>query len=107
MMLVGPRGSGKTALLSHLFELLPSTTLIVINCSAQTNAQSLMTKLMQQCQICSTASGQVLRPRNTEKALLFFKNFDLPRPDKWGTVQLVSLMQQILTHGYFYNEELQ
>ena len=39
--------------------------------------------------------------------LLFFKNFDLPRPDKWGTVQLVSLMQQILTHGDFYNEELQ
>ncbi|EAX95758.1 Dynein heavy chain family protein [Trichomonas vaginalis G3] len=107
MMLVGPRGSGKTTVLTHLFKLLPSTTTIVLNCSAQTDAASLMTKLMQQCTIASTASGQVLRPRNTEKALVFFKNFDLPRPDKWGTVQLVSFMQQILTHGGFYNEELQ
>lgn len=107
ILLVGPRGSGKTTVLTHIFKMLPSTSIVVINCSAKTDANSLMSKLMQQCQIASTATGQVLRPRATEKALVFFKNFDLPRPDKWGTVQLISFLQQLLTHGGFYNEELQ
>ncbi|KAK8882498.1 Cytoplasmic dynein 2 heavy chain 1 [Tritrichomonas musculus] len=107
VLLVGPRGSGKTTVLNHIFKMLTSTSIVVVNCSAKTDANSLMSKLMQQCQIASTATGQVLRPRATEKALVFFKNFDLPRPDKWGTVQLISFLQQLLTHGGFYNEELQ
>ncbi|OHT02067.1 Dynein heavy chain family protein [Tritrichomonas foetus] len=107
VLLIGPRGSGKTTVLTHIFKMLTSTSIVVVNCSAKTDANSLLSKLMQQCQIASTATGQVLRPRSSEKALVFFKNFDLPRPDKWGTVQLISFLQQLLTHGGFYNEELQ
>jgi dynein heavy chain 2 len=86
---------------------MPNTAVVTINCSAKTDANQCLSKLLQFCQIAATAAGQVLRPRNTEKALVYFKNFDLPKADKWGTVQLNSFLQQLLTHGGFYNEELQ
>jgi dynein heavy chain 2 len=107
VLLVGPSGSGKTTLLNYIFQNLPSTTIIRICCSAQTNASTVISKISQNCTIISTAKGSVLRPKGSERALVFLQNFDLPRADKWGTIQLVEFLRQLITSKGFYNESLQ
>jgi dynein heavy chain 2, cytosolic len=36
--------------------------------------------------------------------VLFLKDVNLPRPDRWGTCRLVTFLQQLVTYGGFYDE---
>ncbi|KAK3283536.1 hypothetical protein CYMTET_8768 [Cymbomonas tetramitiformis] len=107
-IMVGPEGCGKAVTLMHAFAEQKSTSVAVINCSAQTNASHAMQKLTQVCgQPVSTNEGRVLRPRDADKLILYFKDVNLPKPDKYDTIQLISFLQQLITfHGY-YDEHLE
>mmetsp|Transcript_17017 Transcript_17017/g.54247 ORF Transcript_17017/g.54247 Transcript_17017/m.54247 type:complete len:3325 (+) Transcript_17017:156-10130(+) len=107
-LLVGPEGSGKSTLLQHLLKRLPSTEVAIVHCSAQTNAQNAVQKLTQICgQPVSTVSGRVLRPKSSEKLILYFKDINLPKPDKYDTIQLIAFLQQLIIYKGFYNEDLE
>lgn len=53
---------------------------------------------MQACMVISTNTGRVYRPRDCERLILFLKDLNLPKPDKWGTSQLISFLQQVNLH---------
>jgi len=50
---------------------------------------------------------KVLRPRGGGSLLLLLHDVNLPRPDKYGTVQVTSFLQQCIAHGGFYDDTLE
>lgn len=43
----------------------------------------------------TTNSGRVYRPKDSETLVLYLKDLNLPKPDKWGTSQLIAFLQQV------------
>ena len=74
-VLVGPEGCGKSLLLEYAFSALKQKTAVAtITCSAQTSSVHVLQKLMQMCGApVSTNDGRVLRPRDSERLVLFLK----------------------------------
>ncbi|XP_077915202.1 cytoplasmic dynein 2 heavy chain 1 isoform X5 [Halichoerus grypus] len=106
-ILVGPEGCGKGMLLRYAFSQLRSTQIAAVHCSAQTTSQHLLQKLSQTCMVISTNTGRVYRPKDCERLVLYLKDINLPKLDKWGTSTLVAFLQQVLTYQGFYDENLE
>lgn len=83
-------------LLRHCFEQLRSTQVAVVHCSAQTTPMHVLQKLQQSCMVISSNTGRVYRPKDCERLVLYLKDLNLPKPDKWGTSQLIAFLQQVL-----------
>ncbi|MEJ1281076.1 hypothetical protein NN561_012023 [Cricetulus griseus] len=62
--------------------------------SAQTTSRHLLQKLSQTCMVISTNTGRVYRPKDCERLVLYLKDINLPKLDKWGTSTLVAFLQQ-------------
>ncbi|KAM4699205.1 cytoplasmic dynein 2 heavy chain 1 [Discoglossus pictus] len=106
-ILVGPEGCGKGMLLRYAFSQLRSTHIATVHCSAQTSPRHILQKLTQTCLVISTNTGRVYRPKDCERLVLYLKDINLPKPDKWGTSTLVAFLQQVLTYHGFYDENLE
>ena len=55
----------------------------------------------------TTNTGKALRPPDNSRLILYLKDINLPRPDKYQTAQLVAFLQQLLTHEGYYDEHLE
>jgi dynein heavy chain 2 len=95
-LLIGPDGCGKSLVLKQCFTQLRSTQVATIHCSAQTSPNNILQKLAQTCIQISSVSGRVFKPKECESLILFLKDINLPKPDKWGTSQLITFLQQVL-----------
>ena len=84
-MLVGPEGAGKNMLLSRLFAAQRGTQVAVVHCSAQTLSTHVIHKLSQQCLVSQTQSGRLYRPKDAARLVLYLKDINLPKPDKYET----------------------
>ena len=60
-------------------------------------------KLSQVCLIVSSSNGRVFRPKECDRLILYLKDLNLAKPDKYGTCMLIAFLQQILTYGGFYD----
>jgi dynein heavy chain 2 len=105
-ILVGPEGAGKSLLLEYQISQLKSTSYSILNCSAQTAASHVLQKLNECCAVYSTAKGRVYRPKDGERFILFLKDLNLPKPDKYDTIQLIAFLQQLVTYRGFYDDNL-
>ncbi|XP_057314672.1 cytoplasmic dynein 2 heavy chain 1-like isoform X2 [Hydractinia symbiolongicarpus] len=106
-ILAGPEGCGKELLLNYTFEQLRSTQVATIHCNAQTSPLHVLQKLAQTCMTISTNTGRVYRPKDCERLILYLKDINLPKPDKWGTSQIVAFLQQVITYNGFYDFNLE
>ncbi|XP_026049501.1 cytoplasmic dynein 2 heavy chain 1 isoform X1 [Astatotilapia calliptera] len=106
-MVIGPEGCGKGMLLRYAFSRLRSTQVAVVHCSAQTSSRHVLQKLSQTCLLLSSNTGRVFRPKDCENLVLYLKDINLPKPDKWGTSNLTAFLQQVLTYKGFYDENLE
>ncbi|XP_069615312.1 cytoplasmic dynein 2 heavy chain 1 [Ranitomeya imitator] len=106
-ILVGPEGCGKGMLLRYAFSQLRSTHIATVHCSAQTTSRHVLQKLTQTCLVISTNTGRVYRPKDCERLVLYLKDINLPKPDKWGTNTLIAFLQQVLTYHGFYDDNLE
>ncbi|CAL8361611.1 unnamed protein product [Merluccius merluccius] len=106
-MVVGPEGCGKGMLLRYAFSTLRSTQVAVVHCSAQTSSRHVLQKLSQTCLLLSSNTGRAYRPKDCESLVLYLKDVNLPKPDKWGTSNLIAFLQQVLTYQGFYDENLE
>ena len=46
-------------------------------------------------QVCMVISTNMGRPRDFERLILYLKDVNLLKPDKWGTSQLIAFLQQV------------
>ncbi|KAI4889837.1 hypothetical protein NFI96_027314, partial [Prochilodus magdalenae] len=106
-LLVGPEGCGKGMLLRYAFSRLRSTQVAVLHCSSQTSSLQVLQKLSQTCVCLSSSTGRVYRPKDSETLVLYLKDINLPKPDKWGTSNIITFLQQVLTYHGFYDENLE
>ncbi len=72
-------------------------------CNSQTNAGHVIQKLYQICSKGAAGAGKILRPKECARQVLFLKDINLPKPDKYQTVQLASFLQQLISHRGFYD----
>lgn len=82
-------------LLRYTFSSLRSTQVAVVHCSAQTSSRHVLQKLGQTCLMLSSNTGRVFRPKDCENLVLYLKDINLPKPDKWGTSNLIAFLQQV------------
>ena len=75
-------------LLRHAFSTLRSTQVAVVHCSAQTSSRHVLQKLSQTCLLLSSNT-------DCESLVLYLKDINLPKPDKWGTSNLIAFLQQV------------
>lgn len=83
-------------LLRYAFSQLRSTQVAVVHCSAQTSSRHVLQKLSQTCLLLSSNTGRVFRPKDCENLVLYLKDINLPKPDKWGTSNLTAFLQQVM-----------
>jgi dynein heavy chain 2 len=57
--------------------------------------------------VFTTNVGRVLRPKEGDRLILYLKDLNLPRPDKYETIQLISFLQQLVTYKGFYDDNLE
>lgn len=103
-ILVGPEGCGKSLLLLNMFKKLKSTSVAPIYCSSQTVATHVIQKLNDSCNMFSTNKGRCLRPKEGDRLILFLKDLNLPKPDKYATIQMIAFLQQLITYQGFHDE---
>ena len=103
-ILVGPEGCGKSKVLQHCFSKLRGTNVATIHCSANITPYHVMEKLSQICLTVSSSNGRVYTPKEADRLILYFKDLNLAKPDKYGTSQLISFLQQILTYNGFFDK---
>ncbi|TKS81144.1 Cytoplasmic dynein 2 heavy chain 1 [Collichthys lucidus] len=70
-------------------------------------SRHVLQKLGQTCMLLSSNTGRVFRPKDCENLVLYLKDINLPKPDKWGTSNLTAFLQQALTYKGFYDENLE
>jgi dynein heavy chain 2 len=105
-IIIGPEGCGKSILIHNAVMAVKGCSISIINCTSQTNAINVINKLIQSCVFSNTAKGKVLRPKDSAKLILYLKDINLPKPDKYNTIQLISFLQQIITYQGYFDENL-
>ncbi|KAF5224191.1 hypothetical protein ECC02_002777 [Trypanosoma cruzi] len=105
--LVGQEACGKSIALQQCFSRYPGIKITVIHCCAQTTSLHLIQKLEQTCTLSSTNTGHVYRPKDAERLVVILKNVNLPKPDKYGTVELHAFLLQLIMYHGFYNSDLE
>jgi dynein heavy chain 2 len=93
-------------LLRYCFRQLRSTQVAILHCSAQTSPIHVIQKLNQSCIQVSSTNGRTYRPKDCENLILYVKDINLPKLDKWGTSQLIEFLQQVKKHLIFQNKLL-
>lgn len=46
------------------------------------------------------------RPKECQRLIIYLKDINLPKPDKYDTIQLISFLQQIVCYKGFYDKNL-
>jgi len=106
-ILVGPEGCGKSLMLRNAFKKLRSVQVASLHCNAQTTAVNVLQKLLQVCAQSTSGQGRVLRPRESQRLILYLKDINLPTPDEYNTIQLIAFLQQLVTYKGFYDDNLE
>jgi len=95
-------------MLNHCFRQAgKSSGVVTLHCNAQTTAAHVIQKIQQACSLFSTNTGRVYRPRESERLVLYLKDINLPKPDKYDTCMLIAFLQQLITCSGFYDENLE
>ncbi|GJQ81470.1 btv [Trypoxylus dichotomus] len=92
-LLIGPHGSAKSLIIEHLIKTRSEVDLAIVHCSAHVTPQYLIHKFKQNCIIVNSSKGRVFKPKKGH-LVMYFKNLQLLKPDRWGTNILIEFLQQ-------------
>ena len=92
-VLCGPEGCGKDLIITNSIKQMKSTQMAVIHCNASTSAREVIHKLNTMCAQSTNQHGRVYRPKECQRLIIYLKDINLPKPDKYDTIQLISFLQ--------------
>lgn len=95
MLIVGPSHSGKTRILQRILGNLSIRTCINISCTSVTNSQVIISKLKQNCLSIPSSNGRIMRPKNSDRLVLYIKDLHVVKRDRWGHSQVEALLRQV------------
>lgn len=103
IVLCGPPGSGKTMTLFSALRVLPQFEVAGLNFSSSTTPDLILKTFDQYCEYRNTPNGIVLAPAQLNKWLvLFMDECNLPAPDDYETVRVVTFLRQLIEQGGFW-----
>lgn len=89
--------------LTAVLRSLPEFELVTLNFSSTTTPKLLLDTLSHYCRIDRTPNGLVMHPVLPGKTLvLFLDEINLPAPDAYNTVAVITFLRQIAEHGGFW-----
>ena len=104
LIILGPDGCGKESVLRHA---LPSSVqCVTIQCNRLTEPKDIVAILQQRCTLYSSFRGKAYRPFEVERLVLYIKDANISRQDKYGTSMLLAFLQQLLCYDGFFDEHL-
>ena len=107
-IVAGPEGCGKETIIRAAFsELGEKVRFVTVYSNSQLNSRQVLSKIYEHTIKSTVASGKILKPKDCNRLVIYIKDINLPRPDKYQTTEVVSLLQQMLTHHGFYDENLE
>lgn len=59
------------------------------------------------CSQSTGSSGKVYRPRDCQRLIIYLKDINLPKPDRYNTIQLIAFLQQMVCYKGFYDHNLE
>ncbi|KAK6637824.1 hypothetical protein RUM44_008246 [Polyplax serrata] len=107
LLICGPEGSGKTLLINYCLSKQPALEVTTIFCGQLITPDHVIQKLRQVCSVTTSSTGRILKPKNSQKLVLLFKNLELATVDTWGTNMLVTWLQQVIAYQGFYETDLE
>eukprot|EP00043_Microstomoeca_roanoka_P020037 m.234910 g.234910 ORF g.234910 m.234910 type:complete len:4574 (+) comp17091_c0_seq1:164-13885(+) len=106
IVLCGPPGSGKTMTLFSALRALPHFEVAGLNFSSSTSPELILKTFDQYCEYRNTPNGIVLAPTQMNKWLVVFMDeCNLPAPDAYETVRVVTFLRQMIEQGGFWRTE--
>ena len=104
VMLAGPAGTGKTALVNGMLgKLNPENHLqTTVNMNFYTSAAVLLTSLEAPLQ---KRTGSTFGPAGGAKMIYFVDDLNLPEVDKYGTQSSIALLRQHIDYGHWYDQQ--
>jgi dynein heavy chain 2 len=60
--------------------------LTTIHCNSQTKSIEVINKLYQICLKGNRGGGRILKPKDCSRQVLYLKDINLPKPDKYETI---------------------
>ncbi|EDQ85850.1 uncharacterized protein MONBRDRAFT_11532 [Monosiga brevicollis MX1] len=106
IVLCGPPGSGKTMTLFSALRALPHFDVAGLNFSSSTTPDLILKTFEQYCDYRRTPNGVTLAPSQLNKWLVVFMDeCNLPAPDDYATVRVVTFVRQLVEQGGFWRTE--
>lgn len=59
------------------------------------------------CAQSTNSQGRVYRPKDCQRLIIYLKDINLSRPDKYDTIQLIAFLHQIVCYKGFYDDNLE
>lgn len=89
------RKLANSLILEHCVSQVRGLSLATMHCSGNISPQHVLHKLSQLCTAVSSNKGRVYVPNYCERLVMYFKDLNLARNDKWGSNMLVAFLQQV------------
>jgi dynein heavy chain len=104
VMLAGPAGTGKTALVNGMLGNCSPEAHIhtTVNMNFYTSAAVLLTSLEAPLQ---KRTGSTFGPPGGAKMIYFIDDLNLPEVDKYGTQSSIALLRQHIDYGHWYDQQ--
>ncbi len=104
VMLAGPAGTGKTALVNGMLASLKSEQHVHTSVAMNffTSAAVLLTSLESPLQ---KRTGSTFGPVGGAKMVYFIDDLNLPEVDKYGTQSAIALLRQHIDYGHWYDQQ--
>ena len=107
VILCGPPGSGKSMTLAAVLRANPQYEMVTLNFSSTADVDLISSCFDQYCKVSRRGNqGYVMAPVMQKKILVIFcDEINLPSPDNYGTMTIITFLRQVQEYGGFWRAE--
>eukprot|EP00210_Caulerpa_lentillifera_P003221 g3076.t1 len=109
VLVLGEPASGKRALIDVGFKMfgISSSTVIEIYCNAATTPDTVLEKFQEVYgKSTLTNSGRILKKRDRKRVILLIRSVDVPKADRYKTIQLHEFLRQLISYGVVWDRSV-